>query len=291
MEATEAGGRAVLSEAVAAYRMAFGDRLLAAYALGSLAHGGFSPLVSDVDLGIVLADPILASDPDAVAEVAETLKAGGTDLHRRLSVFWGTPATLAGREAGGRFPPLDRLDLLENGRLLDGDDCRQQLAGPEPAELLVAGAEFALDFLGPRREPADPDSARLGSLTPAGDDVVEEIRHADRLVARGPRHLTKIVLFPVRFLFTAATGRVGTNHAAVEHYLARPEAAAPRLAAAALAWRTVPPADASAATELLRQELLPLYLEYLDDHTARLAGAGRPDLAAAFTAWRGRLTG
>lgn len=33
-------GRAVLEESVARYRAALGDRLVAAYALGSLAHGG-----------------------------------------------------------------------------------------------------------------------------------------------------------------------------------------------------------------------------------------------------------
>jgi predicted short-subunit dehydrogenase-like oxidoreductase (DUF2520 family) len=35
---------AVLAEATAAYRAALGDRLVAAYALGSLARGGFSAL-------------------------------------------------------------------------------------------------------------------------------------------------------------------------------------------------------------------------------------------------------
>jgi hypothetical protein len=39
-------GETVLAEAAAAHRAVLGDRLLAAYALGSLAHGGFSELVS-----------------------------------------------------------------------------------------------------------------------------------------------------------------------------------------------------------------------------------------------------
>src|SRR5439155_19007171 len=46
-------GEDVLARAVAAYEAALGSRLIAGYALGSLAHGGFSPLVSDVDLGLV----------------------------------------------------------------------------------------------------------------------------------------------------------------------------------------------------------------------------------------------
>jgi hypothetical protein len=284
-------GYAVLWEAVTQYRATLGSRFTAAYALGSLAHGGFSPLVSDVDLGLVLTDPVEEGDADAIAAVADGVKAGGTALHERLSVFWGTPATLDGRAAGGRFPPLDRLDLLENGVLLDGKECREGLSRPDPVELFVTGAEFALDFLGPGRDAAGGPATRLGSLVPAGDAVIGEVRSPQRLAGQGPRHLTKIVLFPVRFLFTAATGRVGTNHAAVDHYLARADAAAPALVAAALDWRTSPPPDETSAVALLERELLPLYLEYLDDHAARLAALGRSDLATAFAAWRDRLTG
>jgi hypothetical protein len=282
-------GCAVLEEAVARYRAVLGDRLLAAYALGSLAHGGFSPLVSDVDLGLVLTDPIEADDPQTVGAVADEVKAGGSPLHERLSVFWGTPATLAGTATGGRFPPLDRLDLLENGRLLAGTECRENITGPDPTELLLAGAEFALDFLGPGRTTADTASTRLGSLTPAGQEVMAEVRRPERLAGGDVRHLTKIILFPVRFLFTAATGRVGTNHAAVEHYLSDPKAAAAALVGEALRWRTTPPEPAQAA-ELLERELLPLYLEYLDDHIGRLREMGADDLVADFTAWWQQLS-
>jgi predicted nucleotidyltransferase len=290
IDETNEGGFSVLRAAVARYRAVLGTRLVAAYALGSLAHGGFSPLVSDVDVGLVLSDPVEPSDPPTIRAVAEAVKAGGTVLHERLSVFWGTPETLAGRAPGGRFPPLDRLDLLENGLLLEGTECRQDLTGPDPADLLVEGAKFALDFLGPGHEPQGAAGASLGSLTPAGDEVIEEIRQPELLVKRDTRHLTKIVLFPVRFLFTAATGLVGTNHAAVDYYLANPEADAPALVAAGLHWRTVPPEDQPAAVALLQRELRPLYLEYIDDHTTRLEDVGRVDLAAAFTAWRRRLT-
>jgi hypothetical protein len=290
IDETNEGGFAVLREAVTRYRAVLGDRLVAAYALGSLAHGGFSPLVSDVDLGLVLAGPIEPSDLPTIGAVADAVKAGGTVLHERLSVFWGTPETLAGRAEGGRFPPLDRLDLLENGLLVDGTECRQGLTRPDPAELLVEGAAFALDFLGPGHATGRPASSALGSLTPAGNEVIEEIREPELLIKQGPRHLTKIVLFPIRFLYTAATGRVGTNHAAVDYYLANPEAVAPALAAAGLHWRVVPPDDEPGAVALLERELRPLYLEYIDDHTVRLEDIGSTDLAAAFTAWRRRLT-
>ena len=280
-------GEAVLAQAVAAYQAALGSRLIAGYALGSLAHGGFSPLVSDVDLGLILRDPLRMKDRLTIRTVGEDVRAGGSALHRRLSVFWGTPATLQGRAGGGRFPPLDRLDLLEYGRLLAGRDARDSVARPGPTELLVAGAEFALANL----SGAGNRPGRLRALIRPGprDDALQEIRRPARLVSRGPRRLTKIVLFPVRFLFTAATGRVGTNALAAEHYLALPGAPAAELVAASLAWRVEPPADEAAATALLGAELIPLYTDYLDDHIARLSAAGRPQLAESFRRWRARL--
>jgi hypothetical protein len=304
-------GEAVLAQALAAFEAALGSRLVAAYALGSLAHGGFSPLVSDVDLGLILADPPRLKDRLTVRRVGNAVRSGGSDaarssgsdaarssgsdsarssgteLHQRLSVFWGTPAILQGRAKGGRFPPLDRLDLLEYGRLLNGTDARTGLPRPGPGELLVGGAEFALGSLGGDR-PLSDRLKRSALRSPRPDDSLAEIRSPARLVARGPRRVTKVVLFPVRFLFTAATGRVGTNSLAVERYLARPDAPATELVAAALSWRARAPADETALA-LLNQDLIQLYLHYIDDHIARLDAAGQPRLVRRFRRWRSRL--
>jgi len=281
-------GEAVLAQALAAYQAALGRRLIAAYALGSLAHGGFSPLVSDVDLGLILRDPLWMKHRLAIRTVARAVRAGGSALQQRLSVFWGTPATLAGRARGGRFPPLDRLDLLEYGRLLAGQDARSGVARPGQEELLVAGAEFALGYLGETGNLPGRIRDRVGAGS-HDRDTLDEIRHPERLVSRGTRRMTKTVLFPVRFLFTAATGRVGTNALAAEHYLDSTDMPAGELVAAALAWRLEPPADEAAATALLRRELIPLYAYYLDDHIARLSAAGRPALADRFSRCRARL--
>jgi hypothetical protein len=284
-------GERVLAEAVDAFRLALGERLLAAYALGSLAHGGFSDLVSDVDLGLIVSDPLRPDDAIEIQAVAEAQKRQGSPLHQRLSVFWGTPSTLHGDRDGGRFPPLDRLDLIESGRLLAGsDDVRPGLPRPARQELIVAGAEFAIDYLAGVRPPADDGKAQLGSLSVAGADAVQEILCPDLLVGLGMRRVTKLVLFPVRFLHTAATGHVGTNHDAVAHYLARPEARCTRLVKAALRWRRDPPPDEAVAVALLREQMVALYLEYIDDHIARLRSLRRDDLVGALQEWRARLT-
>lgn len=286
-QADTALGEVVLARAVSAYRAALGSRLVAGYALGSLAHGGFSPLVSDVDLGLILQDPVRAKDRVIIRTVARSVKAGGSELDQRLSVFWGTPRTLRGEHRGGRFPPLDRLDLLEYGRLLTGRDARDTVARPGRAELLVAGAEFALGYLG--AQPAGLSGRLQGwARLRSRDDALGEIRAPSRLVARGPRRMTKVVLFPVRFLFTAETGQVGTNALAAEHYLAGPQAPAATLVCAALAWRREPPPGDEAAA-LLNRELIPLYVQYLDDHIGRLQAVGRRRLALGFQRWRTRL--
>ena len=284
-------GESVLGHAVEAYRAALGDRLLAAYALGSLAHGGFSELVSDVDLGLIVCDPLQPDDSDTIQAVAEAEKARGSALQSRLSVFWGTPSTLSGKQVGGRFPALDRLDLLESGRLIAGCDiARRNLPRPSSRELIVTGAEFALDYLAGVRSPASAQGASLGSMRLAGGAAVAEIRTPELLVRRGVRRVTKLVLFPVRFLYTATTGRVGTNDSAVDHYLESEQSPSAELVVAARSWRTGVPFDEHPAARLLSDQLVPLYIHYIDDHIARLGALGRNDLAESFQDWRGRLT-
>ena len=274
----------MLARAVLAYQAALGSRLIAAYTLGSLAHGGFSRLVSDVDLGLILQDPLRATDRLAIRKVARSLRAGGPALDERLSVFWGAPSTLGGHGRGGRFPPLDRLDLIDHGRLITGDDTRSSMARPDQTELLVAGAEFALGYLGGARKLPD----RLRDWRRQSDSTLDEIRTPARLVSRGPRRLTKIVLFPVRFLFTAKTGQVGSNNGAAAHYLAKGYVPAAALVTAALAWRFGPPAEDDAMA-LLGQELIPLYMHYIDDHSTRLRAINHHRLADRFHRWRTRL--
>jgi hypothetical protein len=283
-------GETVLTEAAEAYRVALGDRLVAAYALGSLAHGGFSELVSDIDLGLIVRDPLEPQDAETIWAAADTEKRKGSALHERLSVFWGTPATLRGEQNGGRFPALDRLDLIENGRLLAGSDgARLGLPRPSAGELLITGAEFALDYLAGVRRPGALPAEGLGSMRRAGEDAIEEILSPDLLLARGVRRVTKLVLFPVRFMYTAATGRVGTNDAAVARYLRDDQAPSIGLVAAAFDWRRAPPRDRAAASELLREQMLPLYLYYIDDHLERLCSVGEVGLACAFREWRSLL--
>ena len=250
---------------------ALGQRLTAAYALGSLAHGGFSAHVSDIDVGLVLGDPLDGKEAEAVAGLISSIAASKRPFADRLSVFWGSISTLSGVSSGGRFPPLDRLDLKQFGRVLAGRDVRGELPSPTQKELVLAGAEFAL--------------CRL-----ATDEVTAKVKNPKALASSDPRTLTKLVLYPVRFLFTARTGEVGRNEAAVGHFVSRAKGPATHLAQMAIEWRNAPPQSGDKdAVEAIASGLMPLYQEFLVDYEHRLRGYGRADLAEAFSKWQQRL--
>ena len=153
----------------------------------------------------------------------------------------------------------------------------------------MAGAEFALDFLAGETDLHASGSARLGSMAPGDDSVTTQLRNPASLVAEGPRRLTKLVLFPVRFLFTASTGQVGTNALAVEDYLARPDAPAKALVEAAMGWRVVAPESADDAARLVEEGVIPLYRYFIEDHRRRLASLSRNDLSERYERWQERL--
>jgi hypothetical protein len=270
---TEAQGQELLAATVDLAQELWRDRLVAAYALGSLAHGGFRPLVSDIDIGFVLADPLLAEDADAVEKLVSTIKAGDKPFADRLSIFWGSLASLSGALAGGRFPPLDRLDLMKFGRLVRGRDVRSELSPPTLDELVIVGAEFALWRL-------------------ARHDVTAKLKDPRVLAQSDAKTLTKLILYPVRFMYTARTGEIGRNEAAVEHFVAAKESASSELARLALAWRSVVPTHSDTnAIQAIAAGVLPLYDEFLLDYEPRLRDYGRPDLAEEFHKWRLTLQG
>jgi hypothetical protein len=83
-----------------------GSGLVDAYKLGSLAHGGFSAVYSDIDVGLLLN---CAEPPVAMAEAIATAKSLDSEYGKKLSVFWGNPDY-----TWGRLPVIDRLDLLDH---------------------------------------------------------------------------------------------------------------------------------------------------------------------------------
>ncbi|HEY4019352.1 MAG TPA: hypothetical protein VGM75_11740 [Pseudonocardiaceae bacterium] len=262
-----AAARAVAVECANDYQAVLADRLVAAYALGSLAHGGYAPAVSDIDLALVLTD---TRDSDAATiETTRQSLHPRSPAHRKLSVFWSSQTALRDGRDDGRFPAIDRLDLHDHGQLLLGTDVARHVAIPTAGELLLDGAQFAVKVL-------------------ATDEVIAEF-HQPRRLLEDPVWFTKAVLFPVRFLYTAARtiGRAATNDEAIDWYLTQPQAVATPLVRLAARVRQGHRLTSEEATPLLADGLVPLYLRYVDDQTPRLHQAEAPtDLVTAFTQWR-----
>jgi predicted nucleotidyltransferase len=89
------------------FKSKLGPSLVEVYKIGSLAHGGFSQIYSDIDVGLILNCPDPPSDMDKMMAEAKALD----DAYgKKLSIFWGNP-----QRGWGRLPVLDRLDLLDHG--------------------------------------------------------------------------------------------------------------------------------------------------------------------------------
>ncbi len=254
----------VVRQALVAAREELGPNLRSAYTLGSLAHGGFAPLVSDVDLALIVVDPDIATRVDRVKAVVSSRTTSA--LADRLSVFW---ADVDGVHNGigdvGRLPELDRLDLLESGVVLHGDDIRFGATPPVHDDLIVQAAEFALRKF---------DAAFRRAL-----------RAPTELVADGVRAVTKAVLFPVRFGYTLETGAIGRNDDAASWYTGRGR----EVVAAAMRWRVAGIRDESEAIVLLKRHLVALYVEFVDAYCLRLAAAGHQQVAAELAQWGEQL--
>jgi hypothetical protein len=257
-------GEHVLLAAVAHARTEFGENLAACYAIGSLAHGGFAPLVSDVDLVAVL------NDGDGVVEegilrVTDAVRHEVEGpLAQRLSVFWSDwSGVRSGAGTTHRLPAIDRLDLLESGRLLYGQDNRQPATAPSHNELIIDSAEFALSKI--------------------DEGYRAKLHHPSRLVAAGARAVTKTTLFPVRFLYTLATNRVGRNQDAIDWY----RGPSHPLVQAAARWRYE--GLDTTADALLTDHLNELYTEFVDAYIGAAPARNHTELMLRLVQLRGNL--
>src|SRR3990167_5082577 len=180
----------------------FRSRLLSYYVIGSLAHGGFSPLVSDVDIAIITTDYNNA-DAKHIEQISNFVIKCDLPLCDRISIFWSNVRDLSVstlKSGRGRFPAIDKLDLLNYGILFYGKDIKNQLNRPEIHNILIDSSTFAIKYL-------------------LNDEMLTEIGESELLITRDARKLTKIVLFPIRLLYTLKTHRIGQNEHASNLYI------------------------------------------------------------------------
>jgi predicted nucleotidyltransferase len=164
-----------------------GGSLVEAYKLGSLAHGGFSRLYSDIDVCVLLD---CKNPPEKMAQLISEAKELDLVYGKKLSVFWGNPT-----QNWGRLPVIDRLDLLDHGvPVLNG----VKALLPRPGKAAIHGALY--DSIEKSWKPRVPELSRLTSL---------------ELQDRKP--YIRAILYPARLIFTWDNLAVDSNDRAVDY--------------------------------------------------------------------------
>lgn len=167
------------------YRAQLGERLIGAYLIGSLAHGGFSHRYSDIDMALVTEHGF---DTATLATLRSLAAERDAALGQKLSLFWSDRHFTI-----GRFPPLDRADYLDHAMVLTERE-RVRPAPPTRDEirLYLKGAPFASWM-----ENADRFAA-MDVLTPSDHKA-----------------FIRTLLYPARLVYSWTTGRMGSNDEAV----------------------------------------------------------------------------
>lgn len=255
-------GWLVIEAAVRSARHRLGDGLLSAYAIGSLAHGGFSPAVSDVDLALLTDQRPGRDDSGIAALIAADVTATGHALADRLSIFHAPWAAFRDPPPDARFPPIDRYDLVHSGILVGGIDHRPVYGvAPTADEIREHAVAHALDRARPAQLAAD-----LRELEDRGVTVHDA---------------TKIVLWPVRLQHVCDTAEATGNAAAVDHYVELPDARHRSLVRDALGWRSLSAMpDPTRALRRIREEIRDLHAEVFSRLADRSDLPRRDELAA-----------
>ena len=169
------------------FRSKLGSSLVEAYKIGSLAHGGFSNIYSDFDVGLILTCPSPPADMDRMIAEAKALD---DDYGKKLSIFWGNP------ECGwGRLPVLDRLDLLDHGVPLLNN--------------------HRAEFWRPTTEEVRQELRQ--SIDRSWKPKIGELSGLTELEPKDCKPYIRAILYPARLIFSWDNFAVDSNDRAVEY--------------------------------------------------------------------------
>ena len=169
------------------FKSRLGSSLVEAYKLGSLAHGGFSEIYSDIDVGLLLS---CREPPSEMAELIAHAKLLDAEYGKKLSVFWGNPEF-----TWGRLPVIDRIDLLDHGVPL--------LRGVKP------------DFRRPTKEEIHQE--QLQSIERSWKSRLPELSRLTTLEAKDRKPYIRAILYAARLIYTWDNLVVDSNDRAVEY--------------------------------------------------------------------------
>ena len=169
------------------FKVRLGPSLVEVYKIGSLAHGGFSQIYSDIDVGLILDCLNPPADMDQLVAEAKALDG---EYGKKLSVFWGNPEC-----SWGRLPALDRLDLLDHGVPLL-NNCRAAFRRPTNEEI--------------RQQPSQ-------TIERSWKPNIQELRQLKRLEPKDRKPYIRAILYPARLIYSWDNLAVDSNDRAVEY--------------------------------------------------------------------------
>jgi predicted nucleotidyltransferase len=169
-----------------------GTELLGAYLIGSLAHAGFNRRYSDIDLAIVTEAGLSQDVLDSLKSVAVALS---SNWGPKVSIFWSDR-----HFSLGRFPPLDRVDYLDQAVALVESE---RLSPPRPT------LEEIRQYL-------------RGAIFATWVERARSFAAAEKLEPEDHKMYLRAILYPGRFCYSWTTGRVGSNEDAVAFLKERP---------------------------------------------------------------------
>jgi len=169
------------------FKTALADSVIEVYRLGSLAHGGFSKIYGDIDVGILLN---CTEPPVAIPGLIAEAKALDAEYGNKLSIFWGNPDF-----NWGRLPVIDRLDLLDHGVPL--------LCGVKP------------NFRRPTRDEIHQE--QLQSIERSWKSRLPELSRLTALEAKDRKPNIRAILYAARLVYTWDNLAVDSNDRAVEY--------------------------------------------------------------------------
>lgn len=169
------------------FKVQLAASLIDVYKMGSLAHGGFSNIYSDIDIGLILSS---TNEPKEMDRLISKAKEMDPKFGKRLSVFWGNPT-----HDWGRLPVLDWLDLLDHGVPLLNNR-RVNFRRPDKGEIHHALLESVEKSWKPRAK----ELSRLAELEP-----------------KNYRPYIRSLLYPARLIYSWDCLQINSNDKAIEY--------------------------------------------------------------------------
>jgi len=157
------------------------------YLIGSLTHGGFSNQYSDIDISFIYQKKIQL---DFIHTYKKNLKMISKDAFERISIFYGDLNL-----EGGRFPYLDRIDMIHNGELLEGEKLKVRKNIPTLENVRNQLLEISIPYWKSKTD----------------------FYKASKAINLYDKEFLRVFLYPARLIYSWETGLITSNDHAVQY--------------------------------------------------------------------------